>query len=176
MDRAVRQVVFAAYASEQYLTLSPRRFFLKDGAQSRLVEPQVQSVFLRELLDLRLSIFFVQWPDALQFVLVNCTMSPFPSVQYQLASDSGSENFHIAELIFLGEGFCSGCAIFVNAVNRLAVLDGFLLVRASSAEIVSDDSLRRKEILACVRILYLASMRKTADIDVTAVWRERTSN
>jgi hypothetical protein len=60
---------------------------------------------------------------------------------------------------------------------------------ASRAEIVSDDLpilhaievqplpiLRRKENLACVRIFYFGSGRKTDDEDVTAIWRERTGN
>src|SRR5215470_11531110 len=36
--------------------------------------------------------------------------------------------------------------------------------------------LRRKENFACVRIFYFASTRKTGDIDVTTVLRERTGN
>src|SRR5213593_3654061 len=56
-------------------------FFFKNRTYPGLVETQTEAVFLRELLDLCFSMFFVQWPDALQFVLVNCTMSPFTSVQ-----------------------------------------------------------------------------------------------
>jgi len=37
-------------------------------------------------------------------------------------------------------------------------------------------ALGRKENLTCVRISYFGSGRKTADIDVTAVKRERTRN
>ena len=36
--------------------------------------------------------------------------------------------------------------------------------------------LRCKENFACVRIFYFASRWKTGDVDVTAIWRERTGN
>jgi hypothetical protein len=34
--------------------------------------------------------------------------------------------------------------------------------------------LRRKENFPCVRVFYLGSGRKTGDVDVAAIWRERT--
>ena len=37
-------------------------------------------------------------------------------------------------------------------------------------------ALRCKESLACVRISYFGSRRKTPDVDVTTVWRERAGN
>ena len=37
-------------------------------------------------------------------------------------------------------------------------------------------ALRRKENFACVRIFDFGSRRKTGDVDVTAIWRERTDN
>ncbi len=36
--------------------------------------------------------------------------------------------------------------------------------------------LRRQENFACVRIFYCGCRRKTGDVDVTAIWRERTRN
>jgi hypothetical protein len=33
-----------------------------------------------------------------------------------------------------------------------------------------------KENFACIRILYRGSRRKTGDVNVTAIWRERTGN
>ncbi len=54
---------------------------LENGTQARLIVGQLESVFLRKCLDLCFSIFLIQWPDALQFVLVNCAMPPFTSVQ-----------------------------------------------------------------------------------------------
>jgi len=36
--------------------------------------------------------------------------------------------------------------------------------------------LRRKENFACVQIFYFGSTRKTGDVDVTAIWRERTGH
>ena|SRR5947207_6368327 len=36
--------------------------------------------------------------------------------------------------------------------------------------------LRSKENFACVRVFYFGSRRKTGDVNVTAIWRERTDN
>jgi hypothetical protein len=59
----------------------PVAFSFKNRTHPGPVETQTEPVFLRELLDLCFSIFFVQRPNALQFVLVNCAMSPFSGVQ-----------------------------------------------------------------------------------------------
>jgi hypothetical protein len=46
----------------------------------------------------------------------------------------------------------------------------------SRARSVITAFLRCKENFACVRIFYFASRWKTGDVDVTAIWRERTGN
>ena len=73
-----------------------RRFFVEDGEQSLSVEPQTESVFLRKLRDLCLSMFLVQRPEAFQFMLVNGRarniVSPFANLQ--LVFDAARERFH----------------------------------------------------------------------------------
>jgi len=73
---------FAEIVSDDFPLLhASAASFLEDGTVALLVVGQVKSVLFCELLDLRFSILFVQRPDALQFVLINCAMSPFHTVQ-----------------------------------------------------------------------------------------------
>ena len=46
-------------------------FFLEDRAKTLLVETQLESVRLRELLNFRFTIFLIQRPDALQLIFIN---------------------------------------------------------------------------------------------------------
>ena len=46
----------------------------------------------------------------------------------------------------------------------------------SHARSVITEFLRCKENLACVRIFYFGSRWKPSDVDITAIWRERTGN
>ncbi len=68
------------------------RPFVEDGAQSLAIEPQTESVFLRKLRDLCLSIFFVWRPETFQFVLVNGAVLPFANLQFVL--DSARKRLH----------------------------------------------------------------------------------
>jgi hypothetical protein len=75
--------------------------FIEDGAQSLVIEPQTESVFLRKLGDLCLSIFLVWRPETLQFVLVNSAMLPSANLQFVL--DSARKRLHIGLTNVLGE-------------------------------------------------------------------------
>ena len=66
--------------------------FVEDGAQSLAIEPQTESVFLRKLGHLCLSIFVVWRPETLQFVLVNSAMLPLANLQFVL--DSARKRLH----------------------------------------------------------------------------------
>ena len=54
-----------------------RRPFVEDGAKSLLIEPQTESVFVRELGNLFFSIFLVYRPKAFQVLVVNYASPPF---------------------------------------------------------------------------------------------------
>jgi hypothetical protein len=57
-----------------------RRLRLKNRAQPTPVIGQFESVFVGELRNLLFSIYLINWPQALQLVLVNSAMSPFAGV------------------------------------------------------------------------------------------------
>ena len=62
-------------------------FFDKHRAQAQFVIDQSESVFLRKLRDLRLAIFFVFWPDTLQFVFVDGAIAKLVGFEPQSTSD-----------------------------------------------------------------------------------------
>jgi len=56
------------------------RLRLKNRAQATPVIRQFESVFVGELRNLLPSIFLIDWPEALQLVLVNSAVSEFGGV------------------------------------------------------------------------------------------------
>jgi hypothetical protein len=83
---------------------------LEDCAHS-LIEFQSETVFLRKLLDLRFSIFFVERPEALQVRLVNSAMLPFAELQFA---------FDLACERFLKKGVTIGfCPIRQSAISPI---------------------------------------------------------
>ena len=75
-------------------TLLSSRQSIEDCAHSLVIESQPETVFVRKLLYLRLSMFFVERPKALQVRLVNGAMLPFAALQF--AFDLAREFFHTA--------------------------------------------------------------------------------
>ena len=53
------------------------RPFVEESAQSLLIEPETESVFLRKFRDLFFSILLVSRPDAFQVLFVNHAVPPF---------------------------------------------------------------------------------------------------
>ena len=64
----------------------------------------------------------MQWPEPLQFILVNRTVLPFANSQ--LAVDLSRERFHISQIVRY-ERFWSGHGSFVNQF-RIEQLDDFV--------------------------------------------------
>jgi len=63
-------------ATSRLRALLPRPF-VEESAQSLLIEPQTESVFLRKFRDLFFSILLVSRPDAFQVLFVNQAVPPF---------------------------------------------------------------------------------------------------
>src|SRR5262249_24416262 len=51
--------------------------FVEDAAHTLLIEPQTESVFLRKLGDLLLSIFLIYGPNPFQFLVANHAVLPY---------------------------------------------------------------------------------------------------
>jgi len=68
-----------------------RRPFIEDGAHSFTIESQTETVLLRKLPDLCLSIFHFLWPQTFQVLFVNNTVFPFAM---HVAFDLFRERFH----------------------------------------------------------------------------------
>jgi hypothetical protein len=62
--------------------ISARPFFIENRAQPFPVEPQSESVFLRELRNPSLSIFVGWRPQPFQLIFVNSAMLPFATLQF----------------------------------------------------------------------------------------------
>jgi hypothetical protein len=62
--------------------MSDRRFFIENHAQPLAVEPHTESVVLRELRNLSLSIFLAWRPEPFQLILINSAVLPFATLQF----------------------------------------------------------------------------------------------
>jgi hypothetical protein len=62
-------------------------FFDKHRAETQFVIDQSKTVVRRKLRDLCLPIFFVFWPEALQFVFVDSAIAELVGFESQLTSD-----------------------------------------------------------------------------------------
>ena len=60
--------------------MSAWRPFVEDRAHSHPVEPETESILVRELSDLCFALRLVERPDAYQLMLVNRVMLPFASL------------------------------------------------------------------------------------------------
>jgi hypothetical protein len=62
-------------------------FFGKHRTKTQFVVDQSKSVFLRKLRELCFTVFFIFWPDALQFVFVDSAMAELVGFELQLTPD-----------------------------------------------------------------------------------------
>ena len=68
------------------------RPLIEDGAQSFLIESQTESVCFGKFRNVRFSIFCLEWPQTLQFLLVDGAVLQWPAAQFGF--NSLREQFH----------------------------------------------------------------------------------